>query len=183
MPCRVCWIFPAGPVFLCASSSKRLSHLQKGVRITLWDLRMEVAMTNEQKQQIIKLRQDGYGYATIASSLGLTKNQVSAFCRRSNLTGTKAAVHTEEKPDPNCCRNCGKSLTQTPGRKPVKFCSDTCRTHWWNTHLDNVNRKAFYSFTCACCGKPFTAYGNDHRKYCSHDCYIADRFQGGDRHD
>ena len=46
-------------------------------------------MTNEQKQQIIKLRQDGYGYATIASSLGLTKNQVSAFCRRSNLAGTE----------------------------------------------------------------------------------------------
>ena len=99
-------------------------------------------MTNEQKQQIIKLRQDGYGYATIASSLGLTKNQVSAFCRRSNLTGTKAAVHIEEKPEPNCCRNCGKPLTQTPGRKPVKFCCDACRTHWWNTHLDKVNRKA-----------------------------------------
>lgn len=140
-------------------------------------------MTNEQKQQIIKLRQDGYGYATIASSLGLTKNQVSAFCRRSNLTGTKAAVHIEEKPEPNCCRNCGKPLTQTPGRKPVKFCCNDCRTHWWNTHLDKVNRKALYSFTCACCGKPFTAYGNSHRKYCSHDCYIVDRFKGGDRHD
>lgn len=100
-------------------------------------------MTNEQKQQIIKLRQDGYGYATIASSLGLTKNQVSAFCRRSNLSGTKAAVHTEEKPEPNCCRNCGKPLTQTPGRKPVKFCSDKCRTHWWNTHLERLIVKPF----------------------------------------
>lgn len=36
-------------------------------------------MTNEQKNQIIELRQAGYGYATIAASLGLTKNQVSAF--------------------------------------------------------------------------------------------------------
>ena len=116
-------------------------------------------MTNEQKKQIIELRQAGYGYATIADSLGLTKNQVSAFCR-----------------------NCGKQLTQTPGRKPVKFCSDVCRTKWWNSHLDKVNRKAFYTFTCAHCGKPFTAYGNDHRKYCSHECYIADRF-GGDHHD
>jgi len=81
-------------------------------------------MTNEQKNQIIELRQAGYGYATIAASLGLTKNQVSAFCRRNQLTGTKAAVHTENLPDPNCCRNCGKQLTQTPGRKPVKFCSE-----------------------------------------------------------
>lgn len=111
-------------------------------------------MTKEQKKQIIELRQTGYGYATIASSLGLTKNQVSAFCRRNQLTGTKASVHTEDHPAPNCCRNCGKQLTQTPGRKPVKFCSDTCRTHWWNSHLDKVNRKAFYSFTCAHCGTP-----------------------------
>ena len=139
-------------------------------------------MTDLQKSQIIALREQGYGYATIASSLGLTKNQVSAFCRRNQLTGTKAAVHIEDRPDPNCCRNCGKPLTQTPGRKPVKFCSDACRTKWWNGHLDKVNRKAFYTFTCAHCGRPFTAYGNDHRKYCSHDCYIADRF-GGDYHD
>lgn len=140
-------------------------------------------MTNEQKQQIKKLRQAGYGYATIASSMGLTKNQVSAFCRRSNLTGTKSTVYIEERPKPNCCHNCGKPLTQTPGRKPVKFCSNICRTRWWNTHLDKVNRKAFYFFTCAYCGKPFTAYGNDHRKYCSHECYIASRFKGGERHD
>ncbi len=31
-------------------------------------------------------------------------------------------------------------------------------------------------FTCACCGRYFTAYGNNHRKYCSHGCYIAGRF-------
>lgn len=100
------------------------------------------------------------------------KSGISLLAAEIQLTGTKASVHTEDHPAPNCCRNCGKQLTQTPGRKPVKFCSDTCRTHWWNSHLDKVNRKAFYSFTCAHCGTPFTAYGNNHRKYCSHDCYI-----------
>ena len=35
-------------------------------------------MTNEQKYQIAELRQFGYGYASIADALGLTKNQVSA---------------------------------------------------------------------------------------------------------
>ena len=39
-------------------------------------------MTNEQKNQIAELRQSGYGYANIADALGLTKNQVSAYCRR-----------------------------------------------------------------------------------------------------
>jgi hypothetical protein len=110
-------------------------------------------MTIEQKQKIRQLRQSGYGYATIAEALGLTKNQVSAFCRRNALTGTKAEPHTREKLDVNCCRCCGKPLVQTPGRKPVKFCSDSCRVSWWNTHPEMVNKKAIYHFACACCGK------------------------------
>ena len=114
-------------------------------------------MTNEQKYKIAELRQSGYGYANIADALGLTKNQVSAYCRRAGLTGTKAAVGTTDVPASNCCRNCGKPLMQVAGRKPVKFCSDACRIHWWNTHPDAVDKKAFYDFTCACCGKPFRA--------------------------
>lgn len=33
---------------------------------------------------------------------------------------------------------------------------------------------AIYSFTCAHCGRPFTAYGNRHRKYCFLAHYITD---------
>ena len=72
---------------------------------------------------------------------------------------------------------------QVAGRKPVKFCSEACRIHWWNTHPDAVDKKAFYDFTCACCGKPFRAYGNSQRKYCCHAYYIQARFQGGDGRD
>lgn len=66
-------------------------------------------MTNEQKYKIAELRQSGYGYANIADALGLTKNQVSAYCRRAGLTGTKAAVGTTDVPASNCCRNCGQA--------------------------------------------------------------------------
>ena len=58
-------------------------------------------MTNEQKYKIAELRQSGYGYANIADALGLTKNQVSAYCRRAGLTGTKAAVGTTDVPASN----------------------------------------------------------------------------------
>ena len=75
-------------------------------------------MTNEQKNQIAQLRQSGYGYANIADALGLTKNQVSAYCRRAGLSGAKAAVGATDVPASNCCRNCGKPLTQVAGRKP-----------------------------------------------------------------
>lgn len=139
-------------------------------------------MTNEQKIQISSLRGDGYGYARIAAALGLTKNQVAAFCRREGLSGTKSAIHSDV-PDIPCCKNCGKPLPQSEGTKPRKFCSGDCRQAWWNAHPEAVNRKAVYSFTCACCNKPFTAYGNARRRYCSHACYIADRFKGGERHE
>jgi endogenous inhibitor of DNA gyrase (YacG/DUF329 family) len=70
-------------------------------------------------------------------------------------------------------------VAQNSGRKEKKFCSDKCRMTWWNRHLDKVKRKAVYEYICPHCGKPFTVYGNSHRKYCSHECYVADRFGGG----
>lgn len=72
-----------------------------------------------------------------------------------------------------------KAVPQTAGRKEKKFCSDRCRMKWWNSHLDQVQRKANYDFVCPVCKKPFTVYGNANRKYCSHECYIEDRFGGG----
>lgn len=76
------------------------------------------------------------------------------------------------------CVSCGAPITQMPGKKEKKFCSDRCRNQWWNAHLDLVDRRANYEFVCLTCGKKFTAYGNAHRKYCSRDCYIDDRFGG-----
>jgi len=136
-------------------------------------------MNTDQKDKIRELRADGFGYSAIADALGLTKNQVSAYCRRNNLSGTKSDARSIESVPTDCCRNCGKPLTQHEGRKTVKFCSDACRVSWWNTHQNMVNRKAIYDFRCAHCGKPFSAYGNAHRKYCSHECYIEERFGGG----
>lgn len=77
------------------------------------------------------------------------------------------------------CPCCGVKVAQNPGRKAKRFCSDKCRNKWWNSRLDQVERKAHYEFVCAYCKKPFTAYGNAGRKYCSHECYIKDRFGGG----
>jgi hypothetical protein len=50
---------------------------------------------------------------------------------------------------------------------------------WWKEHPERLNRKAVYGLVCAGCGKPFESYGNRYRKYCSHDCYIKDRFGDG----
>lgn len=129
-------------------------------------------MTDKQKQQIIALRRDGAGYGSIANQLGLSINTVKSFCRRHSLTAP---------PTDSLCEQCGRPIAQNPGRKRKRFCCDACRNKWWNSHLDLVKRKTVYTFTCPTCGKEFTVYGNSHRKFCSHACYIAYRF-GGVRH-
>ena len=138
-------------------------------------------MTEGQKAQIANLRGEGYGYVRIAQALGISENTVKSFCRRKKLTG-KAVSQTMSamtRDGNHFCPCCGKEVAQTPGRKEKKFCSDRCRNKWWNSHLDRVKRKANYEFICPQCRKPFTAYGNAKRKYCSHECYIAHRFGGG----
>ncbi len=137
-------------------------------------------MTDRQKDRIRQMRADGYGYMKIAQELGISENTVKSFCRRKGLNGAAAAdTAPSADRDKGVCPCCGAEVRQNPGRKEKKFCSDKCRNKWWNSHLDQVERKAHYEFVCACCKKPFTAYGNAGRKYCSHACYVADRFGGG----
>ena len=140
-------------------------------------------MTEEQKLQIARLRADGYGYIRVAQALGISENTVKSFCRRSNLSG-KVTVNTpetlvQEKEGPCHCLCCGVPVEQNQGRKEKKFCSDKCRMKWWNSNLDKVKRRAVYEYICPHCRKQFTVYGNSHRKYCCHECYVAERFGGG----
>lgn len=125
-------------------------------------------MTNLQKEQIKAMRLQGIGYIKIGEALGISDNTVRSFCRRNGLGETSKNTVA--------CKQCGRPVKVTPKQKPKKFCSDACRTAWWNSHLDCVARKAVYEYTCAHCGNSFTAYGNKNRKYCCHACYIADRF-------
>lgn len=126
-------------------------------------------MTELQKEQIKAMRQQGLGYMKIGQELNISVNTVRSFCRR-NESADSSTVPTVQ------CMQCGKVIRVVPKRKAKKFCSDACRTAWWNSHLDCVDRKAVYYFTCAYCGVEFTAYGNQNRKYCSRQCYLAHRF-------
>ena len=133
-------------------------------------------MTNEQKMKIAELRKQGFGYKKIAEVIGVSDGTVKTYCRRAGLIAPAEPVAIPT--DGSTCQLCGKPIIQIPGRKTKRFCSDSCRNKWWNSHLDIVKRKAVYTFTCPACGKEFTAYGNANRKYCCHECYIEDRFGG-----
>jgi len=121
-------------------------------------------MKPQDKLAIDNMRLDGISRAEIASRLHLSPNTVYSHIRRH-----------PQIPNARTCLYCGKPVLQTKGHRAKKFCSDNCRMAWWNSHQDNINKKAYYTLTCSQCGKKFTAYGNKNRKYCCRECYIASR--------
>ena len=122
-------------------------------------------MTENLKAKIIQLHKAGYGYGKIAKTLDISLNTVKSFCRRKNIC---ANVSTRSplilSGEITCCENCGSEILQIAKRKKKRFCCDI------------VKRKAFYELRCQHCGKIFHFYGEKRRKYCSRNCYIAERF-------
>jgi endogenous inhibitor of DNA gyrase (YacG/DUF329 family) len=125
--------------------------------------RRRLNMTYDEKATVKQLRLDGLSYAQIAAATGISANTIKSFCRRFDASKL-------------LCRNCGKPLEQIAGQKPKTFCGDWCRRAWWKAHRNAMRKKAVYTARCAYCGKHFEGYGNRSRKYCSHACYIKDRF-------
>ena len=136
-------------------------------------------MDGFQKEQIRNLRREGMSYAKIAKQVAVSRDAVISFCRRNGLQEIKKPIPVVNTDAADVCRECGKPLIQVDGMKRRVFCSKECRVKWWKEHPERLNQKAVYQYTCPHCGKPFSAYGNSKRKYCSHACYISDRFGGG----
>lgn len=130
-------------------------------------------MTDHEKQMITELWEQKLGYRKISKIVGISENTVKSFCNKERNI-------PERKKD--ACKECGKPLKQTKGKKRKIFCSDKCRMKWWNNHREQLNKKKTRELMCPGCGKPFPVYGNVKRKYCSHECYIRDRF-GGKRYE
>lgn len=78
-------------------------------------------MSKHTQKEIERMRMDGYGPTRIAHELDLSINTVKSHIRRH--PGMKNAVF---------CLQCGRAVPQTPGRKQKKFCSNTCRSRYWN---------------------------------------------------
>ena len=124
-------------------------------------------MTILQKEKILAMRENGITYSAIALELGLSENTVKSFGRRNSTP--------QNQPLEKGCLNCGKPLVQLPKKKMKKFCSDKCRSKWWNTNSHVLNKKAVYRFVCEQCGVDFEIYGIAYRRYCSRACYGLSR--------
>ena len=123
-------------------------------------------MNSHEKDVLKRMRKSGSGYGQIAAALGLSVNTVKSFCRREGLTYSETWHN---------CPTCGKTLPSTGSHQRKRFCSDTCRFAWSYQHRQLDGRNAILK-KCACCSRNFYSYPSSHRKYCSHACYIADRY-------
>ena len=120
-------------------------------------------MTDQDRDLILKMRTRGATCKQIADITGLPVNTIKTFCRR-NL-GSKTL------PDEKACEMCGAIFKVSSKQPSRRFCCDECRMKWWAAHSEQIKRKAYYKFECLHCGVKFKAYGNDHRQFCSTQCY------------
>ncbi|MDD6060843.1 MAG: RNA polymerase subunit sigma-70 [Ruminococcus sp.] len=131
-------------------------------------MRGAVAMTNEQKEIIRKMRKQNESYAAISDTVGIPIGTIKSYCHRHKPTSKTS--------DTIFCKKCGTGIKNNPKAKPRLFCCDQCRQIWWNAHRTNRQSEKLQSFTCAICGKEFMDYIGANRKYCSQTCY---RRRGG----
>ena len=133
-------------------------------------------LRQDQKLQIEFFRKQGIGYRQIAEELGLSRDAVRYYCKTHDLAGNAQEAYENAKGV--VCPQCGRKLLQPrTGRKRV-FCSNDCKNKWWHAS-DKLFPRPLSSreeIFCACCGKSILAYRNKKRRYCSHECYIRDRF-------
>ena len=81
-------------------------------------------MTEEQKIKIRRMRLDGNGYKHIASTLVLPLSTVKSYCKRNGLVGVGPVVAMNNDVSVQLgliCRNCGKRLKHTAGKKKKSF--------------------------------------------------------------
>lgn len=119
---------------------------------------------------IEELRKLGYSYKSISEKMGISINTVKSYCRRNHLEKGTAENNS------NICMYCRKPIANTEHKRKKKFCSDSCRMKWWNAHRLLIMGKSKTKIKCNYCGKEFETYPKDKRKYCSHECYIKERF-------
>jgi len=136
-----------------------------------------VKPTETQGVRIQEMRAAGIGYRVIAQELNLTRDAVRYYCKVHGLAGV-AEEQVAHSIVAEHCIQCGKPLSAHSGSRTRRFCSSSCRCKWWQTHSDESVRPSSsrQHVVCPNCGKSFLDYSSKARKYCSHACYIRDRF-------
>lgn len=121
----------------------------------------------ELHNEILKYKQEGLSYSELSAMFKLPLGTVKSLYSRALQKYEQQGV----------CKACGVAISYTKGKKRKIFCSDACRLQWWNHNRHLLASKATITKQCAHCGEVFRSQNYRHRKYCSHHCYVAARYQ------
>lgn len=90
-------------------------------------------MTDKQREEIRKMRLNGFGYKMIAKLLDLGENNVYTYCKTHGLAGSAELtklnypIWCEQN---GRCPICGAKITQPKTGRRKKLCSGRCRTRY-----------------------------------------------------
>lgn len=107
-------------------------------------------LTEVQKREILKLKNEGKGYKSISKIMGISASTIAYVLKKESLVYR--------------CEFCGKEYEKKPGTRSRRFCSHICRSKWWkrNKCLDDI---------CLECGALFKHSPSDKKKFCSRECF------------
>lgn len=98
--------------------------------------------TNPIHKRIIELRLNNYDYSDIADITGLTRNTVKSVCQRAGIRCSDIPGKTDKEiAEVSVCKHCGEVFVNPWNRKGKAFCSDKCRSNWWNEQRRLGNTK------------------------------------------
>ena len=108
-------------------------------------MRTNYKNTNPTHERIKKLRMANYTYKDIAEIVGMSQNTVQSICQRAGIKCTDIpGKNNKDLAEIQTCKYCGELFVNPWNRKGKTFCSDKCRSSWWNEQrrLGNVTKKA-----------------------------------------
>ena len=127
-------------------------------------------MNKTQREKVRQMRVRGDSYADIGVATGLPVGTIKAYCSRND-------IRLNQPEQEGLCERCGKALVRQVHAPAKRFCSFECRNSWWHDNRDKRVRNGA-AHVCAHCKKEYPSYDSE-SKYCSHPCYIAQRFGKG----
>ena len=126
-------------------------------------------MTQAEKETILSLRQKQCSLLVISKTTGLPIGTIKSFLSRaSRKIKEQAKVDLITTETLGRCRQCGALLKQERRGRAKTFCSDRCRTAYWNEHRDLSQRPSAHLQKCEMCGRDFYTYRG---RYCSRACF------------
>ena len=112
-------------------------------------------MTQEEKNKIYQLRDEGNDFIAIGKIIGASPSTIESFLRRHPKTEIVSF-----------CKCCGAEMVNS---KRKCFCSDGC-VRKYHHHRRYADPSLATERTCEYCGKNFFYFKGKPRKYCSLEC-------------